>query len=277
VLAITIAAVVALFAVLPPEGLFEWLAEQPDDPVPPRILVLPFQNLGPPDDEFFADGITEEITARVASIDGLQVISRTSAIQYGGSDKTIKEMGEELGVGFVLEGSVRWARGDGTSRIRITPQLIRVEDDTNLWTETYDRILDDVFEVQSEIAKNVTDHLGIAVSGGAKAETDLRPTDDLDAYQAYLRGRFYATLPHFTYENWDRAMAAYQRAVDLDPDFALAHAHLARGHALVHYFRHDLTPERVQAADEAAARAVEPAPELPENAHLPSAPWLPSR
>jgi serine/threonine protein kinase/tetratricopeptide (TPR) repeat protein len=263
VLAITIAAAIALFVVLPPEGLFEWLAQQPRDPVPPRIVILPFENLGPPDDEFFADGITEEITARVASVKGLQVISRTSAVQYGGAVKTIKEMGEELGVGYVLEGTVRWARGEGASRIRITPQLIRVEDDTNLWTESYDRILDDVFQIQSEIAQNVTEHLGIVVSGGEKAGTDFRPTDDLDAYQAYLRGRFYATRPHFTYENWDRAMAAYQQAVDLDPDFALAHANLARGHALVHYFRHDLTPERVRAADEAAARALQLAPESP--------------
>ena len=263
ILAVVIAAAIALFFVFPPEGLFERLAEQPVEAQPPRIVVLPFENLGSPDDEYFAEGITEEITSRLAAVSGLQVISRTSAVQYAGTDKTIKEMGEDLGVGYVLEGSVRWARGGETSRIRITPQLIRVEDDTHLWAETYDRILDDVFEIQSEIAQKVTDQLGVALSGPEEGETDLQATDNLDAYQAYLRGRYYATRPHITYENWDRAMAAYQQAVEFDPDFALAHAQLARGHALFRYFRHDLTPERLQAADDSAARAVRLAPDSP--------------
>jgi len=267
VLAIVVAVVIALFVVLPPEGLFEWLAEQPGDPVPPRIVILPFENLGSPDDEFFADGITEEITARMASVKGLQVISRTSAVQYAGSDKTIKEMGKELGVGYVLEGSVRWARGEGASRIRITPQLIRVEDDTHLWAETYDRVIDDVFDVQSEIAKNVTDHLGVVLAEHERELVESQPTDNLEAYQAYLRGRYLATRPHFTYENWERRMQAFQRAVELDPDFALAHAELARGHALVRYYRHDLTPERLEAADTAARTALELAPGNP-HVHL---------
>jgi tetratricopeptide (TPR) repeat protein len=129
--------------------------------------------------------------------------------------------------------------------------------------ETYDRILDGVFEVQSEIAQKVTDQLGVALTGPGKGKGGRPPTDNLDAYQAYLRGRYYATRPHFTYEDWDRAMAAYQRAADLDPDFALAHAHLARGHALLRYFRHDLTRGRLQAADDSAARAAELAPDSP--------------
>jgi serine/threonine protein kinase/tetratricopeptide (TPR) repeat protein len=261
VLAVVIAALIAVFFVLPPQGLFERLAEKPPKTAPPRIVVLPFENLGSPDDEYFAHGITEEITARLASLRGLQVISRTSAVQYAGTNKSIKEMGEELGVGYVLEGTVRWARGAGASRIRITPQLIRVEDDTHLWAESYDRVLNDIFEVQSEIAGMVTDQLGLTLGGTEKGGIDLQPTDSVEAYQAYLRGRYYATRPHFTYQNWDRAMAAYQRAVELDPDFALAHAQLARGHALLQFYRHDLTPERLEAADEAAARAAELAPE----------------
>jgi serine/threonine-protein kinase len=234
------------------------------DPERKMLVVLPFENLGPPDDAYFADGMTEEITGRLARVAGLGVISRTSAVQYAQSGKTMKQIGEELGVGYVLEGTVRWDRGpDSAGRVRVSSQLIRVADDTHLWAETYDRILDGVFEVQSEIAQKVTDQLGVALTGPEKGDGDLSPTDNLDAYQAYLRGRYYATRPHFTYENWDRAMAAYQRAVDLDPDFALAHAHLARGHALLRYFRHDLTPGRLEAADDSAAKAAELAPDSP--------------
>ncbi len=234
-----------------------------EEEAPPRIVVLPFQNLGPAEDEFFADGMTEEITARLASMEGLRVISRTSAVQYADTKKSIQEMGDELDVGYVLEGTVRWARGEEASRIRITPQLIRVEDDSNLWAETYDRVLDDVFEVQSEIAVKVTDQLGVTLGGSELEAVGIRLTDNLDAYQAYLQGRYYATRPHFTYANWGHAMAAWERAAELDPEFALAHAVLARGHALARFFRHDLTSDRLEAADAAAARALELAPDSP--------------
>jgi TolB-like protein/Flp pilus assembly protein TadD len=234
------------------------------EPERKRLVVLPFENLGSAEDVYFAAGMTEEITGRLARVAGLGVISRTSAVQYAQSGRTMKQIGEELGVGYVLEGTVRWDRGPaGAERVRISSQLIRVADDTHLWAETYDRVLDGVFEVQSEIAQKVTDQLGVALTGSGKGKGGLPPTDNLDAYQAYLRGRFYATRPHFTYENWDRAMEAYQQAADLDPDFALAHAHLARGHALLRYFRHDLTPARLQAAHDAAVRAAELAPDSP--------------
>jgi tetratricopeptide (TPR) repeat protein len=141
--------------------------------------------------------------------------------------------------------------------------LIRVGDDTHLWAESYDRVIDDIFDVQFEIAQSVTDHLGVVLAVSERKLVESQPTDNLEAYQAYLRGRYWATRPHFTYENWERAMAAYQQAAELDPDFALAQAHLARGHAMARYFRYDLTPERLEAADAAAARAVELAPNSP--------------
>jgi len=267
-LAVVIAAIIALFFVLPPEGLFERIADEPAKSAPPRIVVLPFENLGSPDDEYFADGMTEEITARLAAINGLRVISRTSARQYADTQKSIPEIGSELDVGYVLEGTVRWAGGEGgENRIRVTPQLIRVADDTHLWAETYDRFIDDVFHVQSEIARSVTDHLGVVLAEHEREFVESQPTANLEAYQAYLRGRYWATRPHFTYENWERRMQAFQRAVELDPDFALAHAELARGHALVRYFRHDLTPGRLEAADTAARTALELAPGNP-HVHL---------
>ena len=268
ILAVVIAAVIGLLVILPPEALFERRGDKPADVSLPRIVVLPFENLGSPDDEYFADGITEEITARLAAIEGVQVISRTSARQYADTVKSIPEIGEELGVGYVLEGTVRWARSEGgASQIRITPQLIRTDEDTYLWAETYDRVLEDIFDIQSEIADKVTAELGIKLGGGKKGALGPKPTDDLEAYQAYLRGRYWASRPHFTYENWERRMQAFQQAVELDPDFALAHAEIARGHAQVRYFRHDLTPGRLEAADAAAARALELAPGDP-HVHL---------
>jgi TolB-like protein len=264
ILAIVIAVLIAVFFVLPPEGLFERLTGPPSEAAPLRIAVLPFENLGSPDDEYFAEGMTEELTARLASISVLQVISRTSVRQYAQTEKAIPEIGRELKVGYVLEGTVRWARdADGASRIRITPQLIRVDDDSHLWVETYDRVLDDVFAVQSEIAQKVIAELGVTLAGGEKAAPDSRPTEDFDAYQAFLRGRYWISRPHFTYENWERAMQGFQQAVDLDPAFAQAHAELASGHALARFLRHDLTPERLEAADAAARRALELAPDDP--------------
>jgi TolB-like protein/Flp pilus assembly protein TadD len=261
ILAVVIAAVIGLLVILPPEALFERGADQSVEAPLSRIVVLPFENLGSPEDEYFADGMTEEITARLASVSGIQVISRTSARQYEQTDKSIPEIGEELNVGFVLEGTVRWARSEGgASQIRITPQLIRVDDDANVWAETYDRVLEDVFDIQSEIAQKVIHELGVTLGGGEKGPFGARPTDNLEAYQAYLRGRYWASRPHFTYENWERKMQAFRSAVELDPGFALAHAELARGHAQVRYFRHDLTPERLEAADAAAHRALELSP-----------------
>jgi serine/threonine protein kinase len=112
------------------------------------LAVLPFVNLGSAEDEYFAAGITEEITSRLATIRELGVISRTSAVHYAGTNKTIKQIGAELDVQYILEGTVRWARApEGTSRVRITPQLIRVSDDTHLWSEPYDRVVEDIFEI----------------------------------------------------------------------------------------------------------------------------------
>jgi TolB-like protein/Tfp pilus assembly protein PilF len=257
-LAIVAAAVATIWLMqMPP-------TDEPADAAPPRIVVLPFENLGEPDDAYFADGMTEEITARLATVSGFRVISRTSAIQYAGTTKTIDQIGAELAADYVLEGTVRWARGEGgASRIRVTPQLIQVADDTHLWAETYDRVIDDVFEIQSEIAQSVTDHLGVSLAGAARTLVEAKPTTNIEAYHAYLRGRHLAAQPHFTFENFERVMAAYREAADLDPDFALSHAELARGHALLRYFRHDLSQANLEAADAAARRALELGPESP--------------
>ncbi|HOC42370.1 MAG TPA: protein kinase [Thermoanaerobaculales bacterium] len=233
---------------------------------PPRLVVLPFSNLGDADEAYFADGMTEEITARLARVAGLRVISRTSAATYASSAATVAEIGKALDVQYVLEGSVRWTRGPevGSSRIRITPQLIRVADDSHLWAETYDRTLDDVFKVQSEIAQAVVSSLGVTLLPPERTGIEAVHTDSADAYQAYLQGRYYEGRPHFTHDDWARGMAAYQRAVELDPRFAAAWAKLARGHARAYYLREDLSAGRLQKATAAADRALELAPDAPE-------------
>jgi serine/threonine-protein kinase len=132
----------------------------------PKLAVLPFDNLGSPEDEYFADGITEEITSRIAEVSGLRVISRQSAIQYKDSEKTLREIGEELSVDYVLEGTIRTDRApDGSGQVRVTPQLIRVSDDAHLWTDRYTAALEpgQIFQVQSEIAEQVAGALDVTL------------------------------------------------------------------------------------------------------------------
>ncbi|MGB3562913.1 MAG: serine/threonine-protein kinase, partial [Thermoanaerobaculia bacterium] len=152
------------------------------------IVVLPFENLGPAEDEYFADGISEEITSRLASVSGLGVISRSSAMQYKENRPSSQQIGQELGVDYVLEGSVRWERAaDGPSRVRVTPELIRVVDDTHVWSDRYDRELERIFEVQSDIAEQVTRQIGVTLLDPERELLAARPTDNVEAYQVYLR------------------------------------------------------------------------------------------
>jgi len=229
------------------------------------IVVLPFENLGSDDEAYFAAGITEEITSRLGSVSELGVISRKSAQRYAKTDKTIQQLGEELGVGYVLEGTVRWASSpDGSSRVRITPQLIRVADDSQLWSNTYDRIIEDIFEVQSDIASRVIDELGITLLEPEQRAVESRPTENIEAYQAYLRGLEYANHPDFTELNMRLTVEMFQRASELDPSFAQAHAWLSHAQARYYWFGHDLSEARMQLARQSAAQALALDPELPK-------------
>jgi serine/threonine-protein kinase len=229
----------------------------------PRIVVLPFDNLGSPDDEYFADGMTEEIISRLSAVSGLHVISRTSAMHYKRTDKAIDEIGEELNVQYALEGTVRWERaGEGYGRVRITPQLIKVADDRDLWSERYDRAIESVFEVQSDIASQVVEQLHVSLLKPEEVALDARPTDNPEAYQAYLRGLHYSTDP-LDLKDVKLSAAMLERAVELDPGFAVAWAHLSRESTLL-YSQFGRSPERREAARRAAERALEIDPSLPE-------------
>jgi serine/threonine protein kinase/tetratricopeptide (TPR) repeat protein len=238
---------------------------EPPERARKMLVVLPFENLGPPEIEYFADGITEEITSRLAVLSGLGVISRTSAFQYKTAKTSIKQIGEELGVDYVLEGTVRWDKpGEGESRVRVTPQLIRVADDTHLWSDRYDRGLRDIFGVQSEIAKQVIEKLNVTLLEPERQALGAHPTANMEAYQAYLRGLDYAARPVFSLETCRLAIQMFERAVELDPTFALAYAALTKAHGHVVIAGLERTQEHVVKAKAAVDRAFELQPELPE-------------
>lgn len=218
-------------------------------------VVLPFENLGPPEDAYFAAGVTGEITSRLAAVSGLGVISRTSATQYDRRGKTIGQIGDDLGVDYVLEGTVQWAkRGDGTDRVRITPQLIRVTDDVSVWSNTYDRELDDIFEVQTEIATEVINQLGVTLLGSEREIVADAPTENMEAYRLYLQAK---ELPFFDDPvEWDREyVELMEKAVELDPQFVDAWAELSMHHSSFYAYPIDRTDERRSRARRALQEA----------------------
>jgi TolB-like protein len=183
-----------------------------------RIAVLPFISMSPdPNDEYFADGMTEEIISTVSGISGLDVISRTSVMGYKGTTKKVKEIGRELEVGSVLEGSFRKAG----NRIRVTTQLIDVAADRHLWAQNYDRNLDDIFAVQSDVAKQVAEALQVRILSGEKERVEKKPTESTAAYSLYLRGRYFWNKRGF--ENLKKAMEYFELAVREDPSFTLGY------------------------------------------------------
>ena len=211
----------------------------------PAIVVLPFQNRGASEDEYFADGMSEEITTRLAGVSGLRVVSSTSAMQYKENRPPLAQIAEELDVDYVLDGSVRWARGEDGSRVRITPQLVRTGDDTQIWAESYDRVLEDVFEMQSEIATEVVAQLGVTLLEPEREELEARPTESLEAYQAYLRGNFGQDSADFSESTRRRVLEDFQAAVELDPGFAEAWAALAHAQAFYYRLGFDFTDSRL--------------------------------
>ncbi len=218
------------------------------------MVVLPFENLGPAEEAYFAAGMTEEITSRLSTVSGLGVISRTSATQYDRTGKTMRQIADDLGVDFVVEGTVRWARSaDGTDRVRITPQLIRVSDDTPVWSETYDRQIDDIFEVQSDIASHVIDQLGVTLLGSERDNLETAPTQNVAAYQLYLQAR------DLKEPNWDkydqRAVELLEEAVALDPGFIQAWSRLSQHHSGWYSNGLDKTEERLSKARFAMQKA----------------------
>jgi TolB-like protein/Tfp pilus assembly protein PilF/predicted Ser/Thr protein kinase len=262
--------IAALFAVVVVAGMAILYSgiKRPMVPTESTLLVvLPFENLGPRGDEYFADGITEEITSRLAALQGLAVISRTSAKQYKKTDMTTQQIGKELGVDYVLEGAVRWDRSaEGNGRVRVTPQLIRVSDDTHLWVERYDRVINDIFSVQSEIAEEVAKQLDLTVLEPERRALYEKPTDNLEAYDYYLKGKEheYKGWSYSDDQEFDLAIENLEKATELDPEFAMAYVQISLIHSRMYFFGDNRTPERLVKSKAAVDSALELQPDLPE-------------
>jgi serine/threonine-protein kinase len=192
------------------------------------VAVLPFENMSTdPENEYFSDGITDDIIAQLSKISALKVISRTSSMQYKKTTKKITAIAEELGVGAVLEGSVRRAG----QRVRIVAHLVDPRSEKHLWGDTFDRNLSDIFEVQSEVAQQITGALSVALSPDEKVRVEKKATGDAEAYNLYLLGRFQAN-------KWSEAdvlkgIDYYQLAIAKDPGYAVAYAGLADAYELL--------------------------------------------
>ena len=216
-----------------------------------RIAVLPFANISPDlQDAYLADGITEELIFTLSKISELKVLAKTSVMRYREVDESVTEIGRELGVHTIIEGSVRKAG----KRIRTTVQLIDVDSQEHLWSEAYDGELEDLFTVQREIAEQVADELRVHLLPAEREEIAKVPTKNRDAHTSYLRGRY-------AWSQWNEAallnaVEYFQQAIELDPGFALAFAGLADTYSLMAYLGFLPSSEAHQKASEAVRKAL---------------------
>src|SRR5262245_30968214 len=229
----------------------------PESALTDSIVVLPFSNMSAdPENEYFADGITEEIIDALAQIPGLRVVARSSAFSFKGKYIDLRVLGEQLKVRTVLEGSVR--RAD--NRLRITAQLVSTADGYHLWSERYEREMKDVFAIQEEIAQAIAQRLKITFPWGGKQLVKIS-TPNLEAYQSYLKGQ---TLLYKRGSAIPRALTCCRRAVELDPNYALAWSALANCYTLLCWYGGEAPQGCMPKATEAARRAAALDPSLAE-------------
>lgn len=229
-----------------------------------RVAVLPFINLGSPADESFVAGMTEEITSRLASLRHLAVLSSTTSRAYDRRGKGMPRIAADLGVDYVVEGAIRWAQTSGQTRVRISSSLIRTADDTTIWTEQYETPLADLFDVQSDLAYQITGAMQVALDARERRLVEARPTEDLEAYTAYLRGISAYQQGASDTANLARARLELEQAVARDPQFALAWSWLARTYSSLYRTATVRTPEVREEAYRAARTAIQLDPALPD-------------
>jgi adenylate cyclase len=225
-------------------------------PDKPSIAVLPFDNMsGDAEQEYFSDGITEDIITELSKISGVFVIARHSSFTYKGQSITLKQVGRELGVRYVLEGSVRKAG----ARLRITAQLIDATTDHHLWAERYDRDLTDIFEVQDDVTQQIVSALKVTLSVAERSLITDGGTKDVGAHDLFLKGRSLMFGRTRDREMFEQSMACFRRAIELDPNYAGAYAGLGLGYAMDHNNHWSDAPETSldqaqRFADEAIAK-----------------------
>ena len=235
----------------------------PSQPSRMMLAVLPFDNLGPTEEGYFSDGVSDEITARLTGIDALGIIARTSAIQYKDTDKTPQQIGSELGVAYILDGTVRWQHAEnGNSRVRITPQLVDVSDETLVWSVSYEQDIDNIFAVQSDIAERVAEALDVTLLEPERQTLKRHSTNKIEAYEFYLRGN--DAMNRWTEASLHTALDAFAKAVDVDPNFALAYARMAETHLWLYAHYYDRTDARLDEARAAIEHAAALDPDLAE-------------
>jgi len=229
------------------------------------LAVLPFENLGNAEDAYFADGMTEEITSRLGGISGLRLIGRQSVRGYANSNKPLSQIGKELGVTYILTGSVRWDRSQaGRNLVRVSPALLQVSDGTQIWSEPYEDQLTGVFQMQSKVAEKVAQALKLQLTGGQHKAMAARPTENLQAYDYYLRAK---AMHGLRPAERMQVVALLEQATKLDPKFALAFAALGQAHTEAYWFKADPSQKRLQLAKKAIDSALALDPRLPEAYH----------
>jgi serine/threonine protein kinase/tetratricopeptide (TPR) repeat protein len=228
----------------------------------PSMAVLPFVNMSSDaENEFFSDGLAEELIAVLSKVKGLHVTSRTSAFAFKGKNEDVRKIGERLGVRAVLEGSVR----KSGNRLRISAQLVNVADGYHVWSETYNRQMEDVFAIQDEIAQNIAKALEVILTEQDKrAMENVQQCANVEAYEFYLRGRQF--FHQFRRRGFEFAEQMFTRAIEIDPAYARAHAGIADCHSFL-YLNWAATDANLRKADEASRKALDLGPELAE-AHV---------
>ncbi|MBX9928860.1 MAG: protein kinase [Gemmatimonadaceae bacterium] len=253
-----ITAAVAAAAVIGAAGLAIWQRVAEAAPAgPPRVVVLPFDHLGPAEDRFIADGIADEVTSRVAGLSGLAVVARATALHYAGSTDDVAKIAREVNVGYVVTGTVRTDVGaDGARRVRVTPHLVRADGQREIWTEQYDAsfIPGELFALQSRIAERVAGSLGVTVLLPESLQLAARPTSNAAAYASFLRGNVFSSR-RYEEASARQAIEQYQQAVTDDPKFALAWAKLAEALVIYNYYYVDKSATTLTRARDALTRA----------------------
>jgi len=234
-----------------------------------RLVVVPFENMGPADRAYFAEGLVDEVRTRLTGLSGLRVVARTSSEAYRGAKSTPQQIGKDLGVRYLLTGRVRWqdAATGRAAQVRVSPELIRTDDGTTAWEQSFDADPSDAFAVQSRIAGEVSQALNLALTPQDSAMAGARPTTNAAAYDAYLKGE--ALLQRAELSDYDArpAAALFQQAVTLDPSFGLAWARLSYAYMVIYWNFFDRTAVRLAQGTAAAERAQSLAPNLPDT-HL---------